>query len=203
MAQPRLTEPLMPLRDRVLAAATRLFAMKGFEGATVREIVAAAGVTKGALYHYFSSKDDLLLEIYARVLRMQSRRLEQLAGDPSRSLADRVHAIMVDVVETSIANLDDAVVFFQSMHLLNPDKQAEARAARRRYHERFRELIEEGQRTGVFGTTVPPDIVVNYHFGAVNRLGLWYRPDGPLTGRQVGLCFADMLMASLKVAVPA
>ncbi|MFB6980766.1 TetR/AcrR family transcriptional regulator [Streptomyces scopuliridis] len=39
----------------------------------------AAGVTKGALYHYFGSKEDLRQEVYARVLRLQQERLDSFA----------------------------------------------------------------------------------------------------------------------------
>src|SRR5262245_44606447 len=84
---------------RLLEAATRLFAEKGFESTSVQEVVEAAGVTKGAMYHYFGSKDDLLYEIYHRVLSVQTERLEKLfAADGT--YAERVHAAAVDVVLT-------------------------------------------------------------------------------------------------------
>jgi AcrR family transcriptional regulator len=184
------------VRDRIVQAAARLFAEKGFESTTVRQIVEVAGVTKGGLYHYFDSKDALLNEIYVRMLRMQASRMRTIA-ESGLPLPQRVHAIIADVVATSIANLDDAVVFFQSVHLLDPGKQAEVRAERRQYHERFRELIEEGQHTGVFRADVPADIIVNYHFGAIHRLGMWYHPGGSLSGEQVGRHFANLMLRSL------
>jgi AcrR family transcriptional regulator len=189
-------QPVAPVRDRLVQAAARLFAEKGFEATTVRQIVEAAGVTKGGLYHYFDSKDALLYEIYSRMLRMQANRMETIA-ESGLPLPQRVHAIIADVVATSIANLDDAVVFFQSVHLLEAGKQADVRAERRLYHERFRALVEEGQRSGVFRADVPADIVVNYHFGAIHRLGMWYHPDGSLSGEQVGLYFANLMLGSL------
>ncbi len=64
-----------PVPQRLLAVATRLFAERGYDRTSVQEIVEAAGVTKGALYHYFGSKDDLLHEVYARMLRLQQQRL--------------------------------------------------------------------------------------------------------------------------------
>ncbi|MEV0504412.1 helix-turn-helix domain-containing protein, partial [Streptomyces spectabilis] len=68
-----------PVPQRLLAAATRLFADRGYDRTSVQEIVEAAGVTKGALYHYFGSKDDLLHEVYARMLRVQQERLDAFA----------------------------------------------------------------------------------------------------------------------------
>ncbi|MDQ0380890.1 TetR/AcrR family transcriptional regulator [Amycolatopsis thermophila] len=186
-----------PVPARLLAVATRLFAERGFDRTSVQEIVAAAGVTKGAMYHYFGSKDDLLHEIYSRVLRLQTEQLEKVvaAGEPVR---ERLHAAACDVVVSSIENLDDTTIFFQSMHQLSPDKRRTVRADRRRYHVLFRSLIEEGQRDGVFRADKPADIVVDFFFGSVHHLGVWYRSDGQLSAQEVGAHYADLLVDSLR-----
>ncbi len=49
------------VRQRLLRAASDLFAQKGYAATTVREIVAAVGVTKPVLYYYFGSKEGLYL----------------------------------------------------------------------------------------------------------------------------------------------
>ncbi|WP_211589557.1 TetR/AcrR family transcriptional regulator [Microbispora sp. H11081] len=186
-----------PVRQRLLAEATRLFAGRGFESTSVQEIVAAAGVTKGAMYHYFDSKDDLLREIYARVLRLQMERLNRFA-EAEGPVAERLHAAARDVVVTTVDNLDDSKIFFRSMHQLAPEAYKSVRAERRRYHERFRDLVMEGQRDGVFRDDVPAEMVVDFFFGSVHHLGTWYHPDGPLSGQEVGRHFADLLLNSLR-----
>jgi AcrR family transcriptional regulator len=186
------------VRRRLVTAATRLFAEKGYENASVQEIVAAAGVTKGSMYHYFQAKDDLLFEIYHRVLTMQIDRLERLAAGPGTPV-DRLRAVTVDVVVTTIEHLDDTTVFFRSMHLLEPGKQATVRDERRRYHERFRAVVEEGQRTGLFRTDVSADLAVHFFFGSVHHLHAWYRADGPMNAAQVGNVFAQLLIDGLLV----
>lgn len=182
---------------RLLEQATKLFAKKGFDRTSVQEIVEAAGVTKGAMYHYFGSKDDLLYEIYARVLREQTRQLESVAASGA-PLRERVAAAASDVVVSSIDNLDDNTIFLQSMHQLSPDKQKAVRAERRKYHERFRGLIEEGQASGEFRTDKPADVVVDFFFGSVHHLGSWYRRSGSLTARQIGDHYADLLLDALR-----
>ncbi|MFF2813050.1 TetR/AcrR family transcriptional regulator [Streptomyces sp. NPDC058000] len=186
-----------PVAQRLLATATRLFAEQGYDRTSVQEIVDAAGVTKGALYHYFGSKEDLLHEVYGRVLRLQQERLDRFA-DADAPVAQRLRDAAADVVVTTIENLDDTKIFFRSMHHLSPEKDKQVRAERRRYHERFRALVEEGQRTGVFTTEVPADLIVDYHFGSVHHLGTWYREDGPLTPQQVADHLADLLLRALR-----
>lgn len=182
---------------RLLSAATKLFAHKGFDRTSVQEIVAAAGVTKGAMYHYFDSKDDLLSEIYGRVLRLQTDQLEKVAATEA-PVRDRLRQAAVDVVVSTIENLDDTTIFLQSMHQLSPDKSKAVRAERRRYHDRFRSLIEEGERAGVFRADKPADIVVDFFFGSVHHLGAWFRSSGRLSALQVGEHYADLLLDALR-----
>ncbi|WP_329180313.1 MULTISPECIES: TetR/AcrR family transcriptional regulator [unclassified Streptomyces] len=183
--------------ERLLAEATRLFAERGYDRTSVQEIVEAAGVTKGALYHYFGSKDDLLHEIYARVLRLQTERLDAIASRDT-PVQERLAEAAADVVVTSIQNLDDTKIFFRSMHQLSPEKQKAVRAERRRYHERFRSLVEEGQRDGRFRPGLRADLVVDFFFGSVHHLGTWYHADGPLSAEQVAGEFSDLLLHSVR-----
>jgi len=183
--------------ERLIEAATRLFADKGFDRVAVQEVVDLAGVTKGAMYHYFGSKDDLLHEIYGSLLRMQTERLERVAAGPA-PVAERLHAAALDVVVTSVENFDQAKVYFRSADRLAEDRRRAMRAERRRYHERFRSLVEEGQAAGVFRVDVPADLVVHNFFGAVHHLGAWYHASGELSAEQVARHYADLLLGSLR-----
>ncbi len=187
----------LPLPDRLLAVATRMFAEKGFENTSVQEIVNAAGVTKGAMYHYFGSKDDLLYEIYHRLLGLQMSRLEQIADGPGTA-EERLRAAAVDVLNTSFRYLDDFTVFFRSTHLLPRDRREAVRAERRRYHERFRDLVEEGQRAGAFRSATPADIAVHFFFGTVHQIGVWYRPGGTLETETISDHYVDLFLNGLK-----
>ena len=189
--------PVASVPQRLLAVATRLFAEKGFEGTSVQEIVDTAGVTKGAMYHYFNSKDDLLYEIYHRLLAMQTTRLEQIAGG-SGTVDERVRAAAADVIGISFDHMDELIVFFRSMHMLPRDKRMAVRAQRRTYHERFRALVEEGQRAGLFKPALPADLVVQFFFGAVHQISMWYHPDGPLSVNEVAGYYVDLLLDGLR-----
>jgi len=197
----RAAERDLSVPERLIAAASRLFAEKGYESTSVQEVVMAAGVTKGAMYHYFGSKDDLLYEIYHRVLVMQTERLETFARGEG-PIEERLRAAAIDVVVTSTQNLDDLTVFFRSMHMLEPAKQRAIRTERRRYHERFRAMVEEGQRAGVFRDDVSADLAVHYFFGALHHLPTWFRASGRMAGRDVGAAFVDLLFRGLLAATP-
>jgi len=184
------------LPERLVDVACRLFAEKGFEGTSVQDVVAAAGVTKGAMYHYFSSKDDLLYEIYGRVLRMQLERLEKFAAEES-PVEERVRAAATDVVITTIENLQSTTIFFRSLHQLGQEQQKEVRRERRRYHDTFCAMIIEGQEAGVFRDDVSADLAVDYFFGSVHHLPMWWRPRGRSSATEVGRVFADLFLDGL------
>ncbi len=186
-----------PVPQRLLRVATRLFAEKGFETTSVQEIVDAAGVTKGAMYHYFDSKDDLLYEIYVRLLRAQLANLEKIVTSEA-PVQGRLRALARDVVYTTLQHVESARIFLRSMHLLDPEKLAQVREERRKYGARFVELVEEGQRDGTFrpgGAT--PDLRLYYFIGAVHYLTVWYRPNGSASADEIADRFADMLLDSL------
>ncbi|MER7606802.1 TetR/AcrR family transcriptional regulator [Nocardioides sp. NPDC127503] len=182
--------------QRILAAALELFAEKGFESTSVQDVVVAAGVTKGAMYHYFSSKEDLLYEIYGRVLRMQKERLDNAVAQEG-PVEDRLRAACADVVVTTANNLESTTIFFRSLHQMSAEKQQEVRRERRRYHETFRGLILEGQKAGVFRDDMSADLCVDYFFGSVHHLPMWLKPSGPMSVEEVGRSFADLFLGSL------
>ncbi len=130
--------------DDVTRAAVRLFAAQGYANTSVQQIVEAAGVTKGAMYHYFESKDDLLFAIYERMLSLQKSHLDDIIGRGG-PVDDVLRAVCVDVVETSIEFLPEGTVFFRSQHMLTQPRQQEVVRRRREYHDEFATLIQRGQ----------------------------------------------------------
>ena len=112
-----------PMQARLLSVATELFAEKGFDATSVQEVVERAQVTKGALYHYFDSKQDLLYEIYHSIISQQLADLERIlaAGEPAGAT---LRAIIVNLVETTAARVDQAMVFGREMHRLDQTRMA-------------------------------------------------------------------------------
>jgi AcrR family transcriptional regulator len=93
------SEPELGTGERIQATALALFAKKGFDGATMRDIAKAAGVSLGAAYHYFPSKEAIALAFYREHLTRQSAlTLSALRDDMSlRERLDVVFATALDV----------------------------------------------------------------------------------------------------------
>ena len=77
-------------REALIAAAHGLFAEKGFAGVATEEIVRAAGVTRGALYHHFDGKRELFAVVYEEVERQL---VERIAASAMASATDPMEAL--------------------------------------------------------------------------------------------------------------
>ena len=187
--------------DDVTNAAVELFATQGYAKTSVQQIVTAAGVTKGAMYHYFTSKDDLLFGIYDQLLTMQKAHLDALIAE-GQERGDDVDAVLravcVDVVETSIDRMREGTVFFQSAHMLSDGRQREVVRRRRDYHDTFAGLIERGRAEGRYRTDVPVAVVVAHFFSDVHYLSQWYSPSGPESKQLVAAQLTDLFLAGLR-----
>ena len=182
--------------DDITRAAVDLFSTQGYANTSVQQIVEAAGVTKGAMYHYFESKDDLLFSVYERMLSLQTEHLEEIVGrgDPT---AQTLHDVCVDVIETSIDFLPEGTVFFRSVHMLSEPRQKEVTRRRRQYHDVFAGLIERGQEEGLYRTDIPRAVLVAHFFSDVHYLSNWYSPTGAESKTQVAEQITDLFLKGI------
>ncbi len=98
-AAPPISARRQATRDRVLGAASEVFAERGFHGASVEDICERAGFTRGAFYSNFSSKDDLVLEL--------SRQHSEALVDRIRAASKQEHATADEVLKAVFAALAD------------------------------------------------------------------------------------------------
>jgi AcrR family transcriptional regulator len=186
-----------PIPEKLRRVSVKLFAEYGYAQTSVQQIVDAAGVTKGALYHYFSSKDDLLFDIYDRLLSLQRAHLEEIIArglDPEQT----IRLVCEDVLNTSIDGLADGTVFFRSLHMLSEKRQLEVKQRRREYNDAFEAIVLAGRARGVFRSDIPPAILIAHFFSDTHYLAQWYSPGGALSQQQVATEITDLYLASLR-----
>jgi TetR/AcrR family transcriptional regulator, cholesterol catabolism regulator len=184
-------------RARVTSIAAESFSRRGFRATSMNEIAAAVGLSKPTLYHYFRSKEELLVRIYSDVLDESLRdaqRTVAAAGTPLDAVRDLITARVVYTCEHQAL----LKVCFEEEHEL-PAELAEEVLRRRRAFERFfvgaleRHLAEHpGLDPGM-----TPKVWVNMCLGAVNWCYKWYRPTGAATPEQLGRRMAAALTAAL------
>ena len=97
-AKRALTDRRAPTHARLVEAATKVVARRGFHAATVDEIAEEAGFSVGALYSNFDGKDDVFLAVFDGHMRWYEERLAEAANtaDPTRAFKDWMDALMED-----------------------------------------------------------------------------------------------------------
>jgi AcrR family transcriptional regulator len=153
-------------RNRILRAALEICAQKGVAAARMEEIAARAEVSKGTLYRYFESKEDLLLAtILASYVQGQHHvdAEKEAATDPREALALLCNGLTDVLMEVSAHSR----VQYQAWGIVaeTPAWEAKLLEFLRTFHnERDREieaLVRAGQATGVFRADVSPTIVAD------------------------------------------
>jgi len=140
-------------RDRLIAAATKLFSEKGFQGASVRAITRAAHANLGAITYHFGSKERLRLEVLVRHVSLIGARLQAVADLPlpaRNRLAQCVQAIFAQAAEQPAAPR----LFVR--WLLHHDRvPAELIAQQRVLVGAVARIIQDGIASGEFRTVDP------------------------------------------------
>ncbi len=145
-------------RERILQAAEECFAQRGYDGTSVADICAAAGVTKGGFYHHFPSKQDLFLSLLERWMDMLDSQLEVLSAGAA-SIPQGLLQMAEMGGEVLAQGGDRLLMFFEfwNQAARDPAVWKLTIAPYRRYREFFADLIRAGVAEGSI-RPVDPDL---------------------------------------------
>jgi TetR/AcrR family transcriptional regulator, cholesterol catabolism regulator len=183
-------------RRVLMEAALDLFAEKGFSRASMQEVADRAGVTKGAFYHHFSTKEDVLHiihdEFIDRALEAQDRALENHVS-PTEQLAH----MAFDTTMICIEYQRHVMVFFRELPVLAGEVREAILEKRRRSTSIFEDTVRRGVQAGEFDPDIDPTVA------ALGLLGMWvwsyqwYRADGQRTPTDIARQFTEMSLRSV------
>lgn len=159
--------------EEILAAATRLFFERGYHTTKLDDIANLIGFTKPAIYHYFSSKDEILYTIRSTIVCRALEELKALLDGPGTP-AEKLRAGLEAHVRTVIQNIEAWAVFHHERGLLSPERERQVREIEREYEKLFRGLYEEGAESGEL-TPLDPRLATNLLLSACNGVYLYYR----------------------------
>jgi AcrR family transcriptional regulator len=165
-------------REAILDAAAGLFTTKGFSATGTREIAAGAGLRQASLFHWFSRKDDILLELLVRTVAPALERSDRL-----RSTDERPEVRLYLLARGDVANLCGGPWNLASLQLL-PEARApqfdDFWARREELRRRYRELVGQLGRAGRL-VIQPVDLATDIAFGAVESVITWFDRSGRLS----------------------
>jgi AcrR family transcriptional regulator len=181
-------------RDAVLTTAAQLFCTRGFYNTTLTDIARQLHITKPALYHYFSSKDAILLECTSVGLAAVEDEYRRAQAQGQTGLAKLEH-FLVWYAE-NMTTVFGACLVRVAEQDLEPATQRTLNAAKKIVDGCFRRLIEQGIADG---SIAPCDskIAAFTAAGAVNWMGHWWKPGARLRAREAAERVVQCLLHGL------
>lgn len=188
--------------EAIRAAAFKQFAERGYPVVTVRDIMKACGLTQGALYNHFKSKDELLHDIIASTqAELESQCQQAVAGagaDPRAKLAAFIRAYVVRHCRLRI----EALVANREIGWLEGERVADIRRSRRAIREILVGILNEGVEKGVFD---PPQVDGKRDLKAqamalldqCTHVSMWYGPGGRMNEEQMASLYAETALRSV------
>lgn len=183
-------------RRALVESALKLFGTQSYAATSVQQITEAAGVTKGAFYHHFDSKEDLLRLIHDEFVDYYLSVLEQVLQeneDPAEQLAELFRAF-VPMVERYQASV---TVFYQERRYLTGERFKAVKRKRDRFDKLFRQVIDDGVAQGIFRKDLDSRIVSLGLLGMLSWVHQWYRPGGRYSAGEIADMFAELALGGL------
>lgn len=190
--RPALQERYDRRRDGIVYAAAKVFAHRGYDQTTMQDLASSMGLATGALYHYFGSKQQLLISICDQLMEPLLARAREitLSDDPPR---DRLRELVRIWVANVVEYRDHMLVFQQERHAIESGAQWRGvRESRKAFERLLEHALEQADATGPTG--LDRRLVLVALLGMVNHIAQWYRPRGRLSPDEIAAGYLELLI---------
>lgn len=184
--------------ERVREVALRLFAQKGFQATSIRDIAAETGLSISTLYYYVENKEELLFDIIREILEgllRSAQAILQTAEPPEKKLA---LLVLLHVWVHARLPLEARIARHQ-FSALGGEALEQVYELRDRYEACWREVGTEGKTAGVFQVE-DVKLATIALIEMCSGISEWYRADGPLSLNQLCLMHANWALGLLRAA---
>ncbi|MCD6224443.1 MAG: TetR family transcriptional regulator [Deltaproteobacteria bacterium] len=160
--------------QRIIDTATELFHKKGYRSTTLEDVAKEIGITKAALYHYVSSKENLLSIIYIKALESIFKNTNKIA-EMNLPPDEKMRLIISNhVKDISIKSLSILSVFFAEENQLSLADFKGIQAEKKKYNQILEKIIKEGIEQEMFRDT-DPRLQTYGILGTCNWIYKWYK----------------------------
>lgn len=186
---------------RIIEAATRIFARKGFFQAKVSDIAREAGVADGTIYLYFDNKDDILISLFEEQMKaVLDNMVRKLAkeNDPVKKL----HQFALTHLRLIEENKNVAEIIQVELRQSSKFMKEYKNEGFAQYLDLIADIIREGQEKGVFKADIIPGIAKRAFFGALDEMSRFWvlssrkQYDIETASRQISGYFLDGISVS-------
>jgi AcrR family transcriptional regulator len=183
-------------RDAVLQTAAHMFLEEGYRRTSMSDLAERLQITKPALYYYFRNKEEILVECYHAGISLIEALLDKALVSSGSGL-EKVNAYIEAYAKSVVLHEFGRCVSMLDENELSAETRKQVRALKRRIDASLRGYIEEG----IADKSIAPCNPMLASFamsGAINWIGTWYKPAGPLSGQEIASHFTQLLTEGLR-----
>jgi AcrR family transcriptional regulator len=182
----------------ILQAAAKVFRQRGFHAARMQDVADELGMQKGSLYHYISTKEDLLKGLVEGALERMIDEAHSIleTGHPARQkLAMAIEAHLRH-------NLEDrdiwGIILREDLDLLDRNSPADVKVLVNEYESLWDRLVDIGVEEGEFNPDLDKRVIVQAVLGMCTGFLRWFRPEGRLPLQEVARVFAEITLRGIE-----
>jgi TetR/AcrR family transcriptional regulator, cholesterol catabolism regulator len=184
-------------KREILEVSVEIFSERGYRATGLRDIAERVGLRQPSLYHYFPSKEVILIELYEQVMEDSIQAVSSIA---EKGLEPDVafRQVLEERIRYMCLNQRLVRIFFEEEAELPPQLTKKLRRRQREYEDIYVKLLEAGVKKGKFQLSTTPRIALYALLGAVNWSYRWYNPEGLLSVEKLAHDIAEMLMRGIE-----
>ncbi len=178
---------------QVVLDAARVFALHGYDQTSVPQLADELGLAAGSLYHYFGSKEQLLIAICDQLmdpLLDEARAITASGDDAATQLQALVHLWVAHVIERR----NHMLVFQQERHVIDHgDQWRQVRDRRKEFERLIQSVLERVHHDGE-ARLADARLSLAALLGMVNHTAQWYRPRGRLSAAEIADGYVELIV---------
>lgn len=187
------------MKEKITEQSVFLFEKKGYSETSIQDIVDSLGVTKGTFYYYFSSKEELLMDIQLRYIDELLEHQESILNDTTKDSKSKLFEIVYMSLTSIKKQGSSARIFFREMKNLSEESLTKIMPKRDQYRLNIERLVKEGIEKKEFRNDLNPIIVTFGILGIMNWTYQWFSPKGSLSEREVSEIYVEMLLNGIQI----
>jgi AcrR family transcriptional regulator len=181
----------------IIAAAAKVFAQRGYHGASTQDIADVLGMRQASLYYYFDSKDAALEAVCASGVEAYAVRAQKILRGPG-SASDKVAKLVFQHLAPMAERIEFTLVFLGERRFLPAPARKRIRAIERRYERLIERVIEQGVATGEFRGDLDPRMATLALLGLGNSAAAWYGREPGTTLERITSDYVDLLVRAFR-----
>ena len=183
-------------REALLRAAVQMFNERGFHATSLEDVAARLGVTKPTIYHYFGSKENILLECVETGIKELSDAATNAGKSPAGTGLERLKVFLIRYAEINMEDFGRCVIRTPD-EVLSPEGRRRFRKLKAKIDQSMRVMIRDGVEDG--SIEVKNEKIAAFAIaGALNWPARWFNPNGSLSTKEVADAIVEIVFAGLQ-----